>query len=52
MKKIQKYKFFTSKIDKIMGALIPTDTCPIDESYVYRNKTTNRLQILRVQHII
>ena len=40
MKKIKKIlaerfnKFFTSKIEKIMAALVPTDTHPIDESYI------------------
>ena len=27
-------KFFTSKIEKNMSALVPTDTLPIDESYL------------------
>ena len=28
------YKFFTSKIEKIMTGLVPTATHPIDESYI------------------
>ena len=34
-------KFFTSKIEKIMAALVPTDTHPIDESYVETKPQTD-----------
>ena len=34
-------KFFTSKIEKIMADLVPTETNPIDKSYIESNPMTN-----------
>ena len=34
-------KFFTSKIEKIMAALVPTDTHPVDESYIETQPQTD-----------
>ena len=34
-------KFFTSKIEKIMAALVPTDTHPIDKSYIETEPQTD-----------
>ena len=46
MKKIQILaerfnKFFTSKIEKIMAALVPTGTHPIDEPYIETKPQTD-----------
>ena len=34
-------KFFTSKIEKVMAGLVPTETNPIDKSYIESNPMTN-----------
>ena len=34
-------KFFTSKIEKIMAGLVPTETNPTDKSYIESNPMTN-----------
>ena len=44
-------KFFTSKIEKIMAGLVPTETNPIDKSYIESNPMTN-LSFTQLQCVI